>query len=115
MYETPDQKERSHYTLHLYLNDTDHQPEGETCLEGGATTFWSMDEARRVDVAPKMGSVLLFQQRFLVHSGDDVRRGMKITLRTDLMYELSDEEAPLFDDDEDDAPAKPRWWSRKKK
>jgi hypothetical protein len=84
-YVTPDQKERSYFTLHLYLNDSKNQPEGET-LVGGATTFWSWDSRHRLDVNPKMGSVLIFQHDELVHSGDDVLSGVKITLRTDLMY-----------------------------
>jgi len=49
----------------------------------------------RLDVQPKMGSVLIFQQRYLLHSGDDVIRGMKLTMRTDIMYSrVEDEEAP---------------------
>lgn len=94
MYETPDETERSYYTLHLYLNDTEHQPSDEA-LEGGATTFWSMNMKDRLDVQPRMGSVLIFQQRFLMHSGDDVVKGTKLTMRTDIMYKkVEDEQAP---------------------
>lgn len=42
----------------------------------------------RIDVVPKAGRVLLFQHRFLIHSGDDVVKGTKYTLRTDIMYAL---------------------------
>jgi hypothetical protein len=113
MYETPDKRERTYYTLHLYLNDNDTQP-GEETLEGGATTFWSMAgagrlEERRLDVAPKMGSILIFQQRFLLHAGDDVIRGMKMTMRTELMFEKSDEEGPEPVSAEPVSRAKPRW------
>jgi hypothetical protein len=94
MYETDDKTERSYFTIHLYLNDGNHQPSGEQ-LKGGATTFWSMNTKTRLDVQPRMGSVLIFQQRFLVHAGDDVARGMKLTMRTDIMYSrVEDEEAP---------------------
>jgi hypothetical protein len=93
MYETPDNRERTYFTLHLYLNDTDNQP-GNEPLEGGATTFFGMNMKRRIDVAPKMGSILIFQQRSLIHAGDDVVRGTKMTMRTELMYEKSDELAP---------------------
>ena len=94
MYETDDKMERSYFTLHLYLNDSDHQPSNER-LEGGATTFWTMDMKNRLDVQPKMGRVLIFQQRYLIHSGDDVIRGMKLTMRTDIMYSrVEDEETP---------------------
>lgn len=48
---------------------------------------------RRLDVAPKMGRILIFQQRSLMHSGDDLVSGMKLTLRTDIMYEKTDEVA----------------------
>lgn len=91
MYEAPT-KERSHYTIHLYLNDTEHQPGGEP-LVGGATTFLSGDEKRRLDVAPRMGRVLVFQQRGLFHAGEDLVSGVKVTLRTDIMFEKSEEVA----------------------
>lgn len=85
-YVTPDGKERSYYTLHLYLNEKNH----ENPLEGGATTFmfdWNYETtSSRVDVEPKAGRVLLFQHRDMMHCGDDVRRGTKYTMRTDIMY-----------------------------
>jgi hypothetical protein len=94
MYETEDKTEKSYFTLHLYLNDGNHQPSGEQ-LKGGATTFWSMNMKTRLDVQPRMGSVLIFQQRSLLHAGEDVARGMKLTMRTDIMYSrVEDEEAP---------------------
>ena len=77
-YETPDRKEISFYTLHLYLNEN---PDG-----GGATTFHSYNMKRQLDVVPKPGRVLIFQHRNLLHSGADVTSGTKYTLRTDLMY-----------------------------
>lgn len=57
-------------------------------LVGGATSFLSGDEKRKVDVDPKAGRVLIFQHRRLFHSGDDVVKGTKYTMRTDIMYEL---------------------------
>ena len=77
-YVTPDGKETSFYTLHLYLNEN---PSG-----GGATTFHSFDMKREFNVEPKPGRVLIFQHRSLLHSGADVTAGIKYTLRTDLMY-----------------------------
>ena len=41
---------------------------------------------RSIDVVPKAGRVLIFQHKTLLHSGADVSRGIKITLRTDMMY-----------------------------
>ena len=103
-YETPDRKERSYFTLHLYLNNADEilMPEElqnsdearrkaktkKDVLVGGATTFHSYDMKRKLDVLPKAGRVLLFQHRDLLHSGDDVLQGVKYTMRTDLMYAL---------------------------
>ena len=79
--------ERTHYTLHLYLNGDG--------IEGGETTFWSrswpMKDEKRVDVAAKLGRVLIFQHRGLTHSGEEVSKGVKYTMRTDLLYERTDD------------------------
>ncbi|KAK5171308.1 uncharacterized protein LTR77_004452 [Saxophila tyrrhenica] len=107
VYETPDRKERSYFTMHLYLNDAGVVAEDElegmsekqrtedvqTVLTGGATTFFAHDMRRRIDVQPKTGRILLFQHRGLLHSGEDVVSGVKYTMRTDLMYTLFDETA----------------------
>jgi len=86
-YETPDRKERSYFTLHLYLNDDTAGEDGKEALKGGATTFHSWNMQDRIDVVPKLGRVLMFQHRDLLHSGDDVVSGTKLTMRTDLMFE----------------------------
>lgn len=93
-YETPDGSQRSFYTYHLYLNDSAQafgiQPGSEwddpSLLRGGATTFWSGDLRKRIDVDPKAGRVLIFQHRGLLHSGDEVVQGVKYTMRSDLMF-----------------------------
>lgn len=84
-YETPDRKERSYFTLHLYLSDAEDS-RGQEPLKGGATTFYAYDMKGRLDVFPKYGRVLMFQHRFLLHSGDDVLSGTKYTMRTDIMF-----------------------------
>lgn len=71
---------KSFLTIHLYLNEGDG-------LEGGATRFWTPDKKAWLDVEPKMGRILVFQQRMLVHSGEQVTGGVKITMRTDVMFE----------------------------
>ncbi|PIG86965.1 hypothetical protein AARAC_004728 [Aspergillus arachidicola] len=139
-YVTPDERERSLFTVHLYLNGEGEQDEGELqraiarrdrvdarvsddnsdwgvvfgdgdgdadedieseeekeniegarkqTLLGGATSFRleSFAGERVVRVFPKTGSVLVFQQRGLCHAGDDVFRGVKYTMRSDVMYE----------------------------
>jgi hypothetical protein len=40
----------------------------------------------KIDVQPQCGRVLMFQHRGLLHSGDDVVSGTKLTMRTDLMF-----------------------------
>lgn len=68
-------------TLHLYVNDAESQ------TEGGATTFHSLDmRGGGFDVLPLMGRVLVFQQRGLLHSGADVVEGVKLAMRTELMF-----------------------------
>ena len=89
-YVTPDGKEISWLTVHLYLNggrvepEQDHDnntgkapEEGVTqeVLKGGSTRFFSMNLNRVVDVIPKTGMCLVFQHRGLVHSGEDVLSG----------------------------------------
>lgn len=83
---TPDRRETSFFTLHLYLNES--SPDSlEGPLEGGATTFHSCTKDESYDVEPKIGRVLIFQHKRLLHSGADVLNGVKLTLRTDLMYQ----------------------------
>jgi hypothetical protein len=78
---------RTHFTVHLYLNDSKKEVPGAT-LAGGATSFLSGDETRKFDVDPRAGRVLIFQHKKLYHSGDDVTAGIKYTVRTDIMYKL---------------------------
>jgi hypothetical protein len=136
-YVTPDGKEKSLFTIHLYLNgdgeqdmeelrphieraeksnwpfqedgevdlaevgseeaeaDSEEYPSALESLEksdtllGGATSFSAAVNSKdSVRVFPKTGSVLIFQQRNLFHSGDDVFRGVKYTVRTDVMYHV---------------------------
>ncbi|SMR41550.1 unnamed protein product [Zymoseptoria tritici ST99CH_1E4] len=112
-YATPDGSERSYFTLHLYLNSggvpgEEEVPEiatfqfaagsGSTApaqldgsaLVGGATSFHSLsfEDEMDVHVRPRTGRVLIFQHRNLLHSGQDVEKGEKYTMRTDLMYAL---------------------------
>jgi hypothetical protein len=75
----------------LYLNDPDGK-DGQEPLKGGATTFYSWNMQERIDVVPKCGRVLMFQHRGLLHSGDDVVSGLKLTMRTDIMYTKEEEE-----------------------
>lgn len=40
-----------------------------------------------VDVEPRSGRALIFEQCGLAHSGERVIEGVKLTVRTDLMFE----------------------------
>lgn len=106
-YETPDGSQRSFFTFHLYLNDSAQalgiekgaKEDTPDLLHGGATTFHSTDMKHRIDVDPKIGRILIFQHRRLLHSGDLVTQGVKYTMRTDLMFEHEGTEEEQDDDD----------------
>jgi hypothetical protein len=99
-YVTPDGKEMSFATVHLYLNGEVVNSEADPAeyakhqklsldqrpLDGGSTRFSSMNLERHLDVIPRTGSCLVFQHRGLLHSGDNVVQGTKYTMRTDIMY-----------------------------
>jgi len=104
-YVTPDGKEVSFLTVHLYLNGDppsitskpaqpkkngpEEAPIDERPLQGGSTRFFSnvFVSSRYFDVLPETGACLVFQHRHLIHSGEDVLQGTKFTMRTDIMYE----------------------------
>jgi hypothetical protein len=91
-YVTPDKKQVSYYTLQVYLNGD------KESLKGGATRFWprgyniwsSSTKAKKsihyVDIESRTGRVLIFEHEGLMHSGEEVIKGVKYSLRTDLMY-----------------------------
>jgi hypothetical protein len=105
-YETPDGRQRSFYTFHLYLNDSAQalgikkgsKEDTPDLLHGGATTFHSTDMTKRIDVDQKIGRILIFQHRRLLHSGDLVTKGVKYTMRSDLMFEYEDQDVNEGDD-----------------
>ncbi|KAL2203692.1 hypothetical protein CC79DRAFT_1399986 [Sarocladium strictum] len=79
---------RTHYTLYLYLNDSIAESSANTLdLIGGATAFISRDRKRKLNVSPKVGSVLIFQHHGLRHEESAVTSGTKYTMRGDILYE----------------------------
>lgn len=78
-------------TLQIYLN-------GESStLKGGATRLFSQEDSWHdgddlrgpcVDVPARRGRVLIFAQEKLLHSGEPVIQGVKVTVRTEFMYEV---------------------------
>ncbi|KAH8648565.1 hypothetical protein BX600DRAFT_502952 [Xylariales sp. PMI_506] len=99
--------QRSYFTMHAYLSggpggpvgsggvggrpEEEGEDEEEAGLEGGATRFlldpYGDPDGEFVDINPRLGSVLIFQQRDMFHEGCEVTKGVKYTLRTDIMYE----------------------------
>lgn len=81
---------KTFFTIHLYLNDSVAEAGEQVQLVGGATSFVANDGSsdRKVDLNPKAGRILIFQQQGLYHAGDDVLEGTKYTMRTEVMYEL---------------------------
>ncbi|KAJ6781601.1 hypothetical protein PWT90_06141 [Aphanocladium album] len=83
---------KTHYTVHLYLNDSAKTSASGVGCVGGATSFLSDDLKRGLDVDPKAGSVLIFQHRGLLHQGAEVQSGTKYTMRTDILYRWVNEQ-----------------------
>ncbi|RYP13175.1 hypothetical protein DL765_007002 [Monosporascus sp. GIB2] len=84
-YEDKETGEKSFLTAHFYLKGGN----GENSVEGGSTRFavyFADPNAGKVDVNPKAGSVLIFQQRDMYHEGAGVNKGVKYTMRADVMY-----------------------------
>lgn len=91
-FRTFDGTEYSLYTVHLYLNESTEEEK----LVGGSTAFFppfGAGETEEVHVKPKMGRVLIFQHRDLIHSGEEVLQGMKLTMRTDIMFKNEEKDA----------------------
>ncbi|KAK2802932.1 hypothetical protein FQN50_007177 [Emmonsiellopsis sp. PD_5] len=110
-YVTPSGEEISFFTVHLYLNGEPSEQKSSKLspdvyqgtverdelnsrpLRGGATTFyppWNSDNNGSFPLYPKTGSVLIFQHKDLLHSGEEVLQGTKYTLRTDIMFRQDD-------------------------
>lgn len=45
-----------------------------------------------LDVPPRTGRCLIFEQRSILHTGEPVTKGVKVTVRTEFMYGLDPEE-----------------------
>ncbi|KAI1085536.1 hypothetical protein F5B20DRAFT_518760 [Whalleya microplaca] len=81
-----DGAEKSFLTVHLYLNGGGD----DDIVEGGATRFavdFEDPDAGKLDVNPKAGSLVIFQQRDMYHEEVEVSKGTKYTVRTDVMYQ----------------------------
>ncbi|KAI1136052.1 hypothetical protein F5Y05DRAFT_420479 [Hypoxylon sp. FL0543] len=111
---TPTDDEKSFLTCQIYLSDMPHGGEGDAG-SGGETRFWTRrgglggkkeagdaeenDDPQDVDkaffdIVPKLGRALIFQQRMLWHSGQQVNLGEKFIVRLNLMYKHHFEKLP---------------------
>jgi len=77
--ELPDGR-KSRVTVQIYLND-----EG---VKGGETRMFApgSNYKRHLDVKPKTGRVLIFQQRGMYHTGEEVTKGLKYAVRSDFLF-----------------------------
>mmetsp|Transcript_5129 Transcript_5129/g.16305 ORF Transcript_5129/g.16305 Transcript_5129/m.16305 type:complete len:263 (-) Transcript_5129:520-1308(-) len=71
-----DNGEASFITLMIYLNDD---------FRGGETSFLDIASDAKVLHKPLTGQILLFQHN-IYHSGEELTRGQKYALRTDVMF-----------------------------
>lgn len=69
---------KSRVTLQVYLN--------EDGLKGGTTRIWGTKRKNYIDVKPKLGRVLVFQQKGIWHTGEPVTEGVKYAVRSDFMF-----------------------------
>ena len=78
---------KARVTLQVYLSGGNNAADK---IVGGATRIWSHDRKRFYDVEPRVGRVLVFQQAMVLHSGEEVKEGVKYTLRSDFMFKAED-------------------------
>ena len=83
-YEHPDGAQISRYTLMIYLNEG---------FEGGSTVFHNTLDT--VDFVPQTGSVLMFAHH-LLHEGQELRKGTKYAIRTDVMFRIEYKQKHLY-------------------
>ena len=75
--------------MQLYLHDVPEE-------FGGATTF--IGAGKNFPCQPKCGSALVFTQN-LLHEGSLVKKGIKYTMRTEVMYRIKDEASTIAQTD----------------
>lgn len=78
-YVRPDLSARTLITMMVYLNNN---------FEGGETTLLDRRSGKRIPIAPKTGTVLVFEHNIL-HEGSIVMEGRKYAIRTDVLYTRS--------------------------
>lgn len=99
IYVRDDNSQASFVTVHLYLNDVPEGWGGETTFTTEGMTYGRhrrrgerarhdrVEEVKTLPVRPVTGRVLIFEHH-LPHEGSTLLRGVKYTMRTDVMYDL---------------------------
>ena len=91
-----DNSQCSYVTIHLYLSDVEEGGGGETTFTTEDMTYgrhvhkkgrMEGEEIKRLSVRPVTGRVLIFEHH-LPHEGSTLLKGVKYTVRTDVMYDL---------------------------
>ncbi|KAJ7604273.1 hypothetical protein FB45DRAFT_924650 [Roridomyces roridus] len=93
-------KQRTFFTLQFYLpSNASGSDESFLPPQGGSTRFLSLDDDRDdyADVEARPGRALIFQHADLLHTGELVTGGVKVTVRSDILYEKVGEPVPLDD------------------
>lgn len=77
---SPDAYSKSYFTFFAYLSDD---------FEGGGTSFniKSIDKKDEFTIKAKAGTALFFYHK-LLHRGDEVTKGIKYAMRSDVMYTM---------------------------
>lgn len=91
---TPSTTVKSKLTIMLYLNSS---KDGD--FEGGTTKFYNHTGTQvTMDIEPEAGMALIFLQEDmdLLHEGTKVEKGKKYILRSDVMYEMEEEDDQFF-------------------
>ncbi|KAF8632930.1 hypothetical protein AX17_004693 [Amanita inopinata Kibby_2008] len=78
---------QSRITVQIYLSGAS---KGKDKIVGGTTRIWARHMQKFVDITPRVGRVLVYQQEGVLHSGEEVKKGVKYALRTEFMFETEE-------------------------
>ncbi|KAJ7509417.1 hypothetical protein B0H11DRAFT_1702524, partial [Mycena galericulata] len=94
-YENELKGQQTFYTVQLYLpSDSTGSSESFVPPQGGSTRFLG-DDGAYADVEAIPGRVLIFQHDYLLHTGEEVTKGVKCAVRSDILYEKVERPRPV--------------------
>jgi len=93
LYSTPDESLEGGSTRIFSHKDDwpesdDSWPDSDDALSDSDVNAGNILIGPCVDIPARLGRVLIFEQEDLLHSGEPVQKGIKISMRTDFMYEV---------------------------